>query len=505
MRAWIQALKNGKIAQLLVAAVVVLYTQPLLAEIRFRMQFKNPDGSTNWQHVANWSGLTLIILLSTAVTILFMTRRKLRKSNSELEQIKGQLELRVKERTATLDESNRLLIESNQLLENEIDKHVTTASKLEASEAYTKNILESMPLMLLGVNKDGKIAQWNKRAEELTGIQADTVLDKNLWQAYPVITVSPEQVDEALHKNEAITIKHRQHGQYCYDITIYPLQHQAEPGVVILVDDVTKKMMAENMLIQNDKILSMSELASSMAHDINTPLQSILLDLRTFQHLLSDSGQYVDEITSESMPERLTSLLTHANYTGEKIASILQNLQNFARGRSDRVQSANMVDVMEHTLEMAGTVLSVPSGLKFTDIEIEKTFEKDLPMIPCYVTEFQQALISLFRHAYDAMDRVKDSDHKPLIKIQMIISYDSFWIRIQHNGVGLSGEEQMYLFEPFVRKDTPDISYEAGKRLSFAYFIITEQHQGQIAVTSDINVGTTFHIQLPLKLDKKIH
>ena len=481
----------------LIFITIFLQSQPLFAAIR--MEFKRPDGSTNWQHIANWSGGTLILLLSIAVVTLIITRRKLRKSNLELEAIRNELELRVQERTATLDESNRLLKESNQLLENEIAMHVSTASRLRASETYIKNILESMPLMLVGVNIDGEITQWNKRAEDVTGKKAEDVLGENLWKAFPIITVSPEQVNDALEKNETITIKHSQRGQYYYDITIYPLQDQIEPGVVILIDDVTKKMMAENMLIQNDKMSSMGELASSMAHDINMPLQSMLFDLRTFQHLLSDSGQYVNEITSNGMPERLTSLLSHANETGEKMASIVQNLQDFARGRSDRKQLSNMVDIMEHTLELAGDVLSAPSKLKFTDIQIERDYEKDLPMIPCYVTELQQAFLSLFRHAYDALCAVDKPGYKPIIKIQMNVSYGNFWIRIQHNGVGLTNEEQLYLFEPFVRKDTPEVGYDAGKRLSFAYFIITEQHQGQMAVTSDINVGTTFHIQMLLE------
>ena len=489
-----------KMIRYLLFIASVLQSQPLFAAIR--MEFRRPDGSTNWQHIANWSGGTLILLLSIAVVTLIITRRKLRKSNQELHKIRGELELRVQERTATLDESNRLLKETNKLLENEINMHVSTASRLRASESYIKNILESMPLMLVGVNKDGKVTQWNNRAEDITGVKAESVLGEKLWEAYPAITVSPEQVNNAIEKNETITIKHCQRGQYYYDITIYPLQDHIEPGVVILIDDVTKKMMAENMLIQNDKISSMSELASSMAHDISTPLQSVLFDLRAFQHLLSSSGQYINKITSDGMPEELTRLLAHANEKGEKMASIVKNLQNFARGRSDRIQQANMVDVMEHTLELAGDVLSAPSGLKFADIQIERDYEKGLPMIPCYVTELQQALLSLFRHAHDALARVDDPGHKPLIKIQMNVSYDSFWIKIQHNGVGLSDEELMFLFEPFVKKDSTEVGYDAGKRLSFAYFIITEQHQGQLAVTSDINVGTTFHIQLLLKIDR---
>jgi PAS domain S-box-containing protein len=476
---------------------VFLHCQPLYAGLR--MQFKYPDGSTNWQHVANWSGGILILLLSIAVINLFFTRRKVRKSNLELKEIRSELELRVRERTATLDESNRLLIETNKLLENEIDKHVNTASRLRASESYIKNILRSMPLMLVGINKQGQITQWNKRAEDITGIKADDVLGKNLWDAYPIITVSPGQVGEAMEKNETITIKHSQRGQYYFDITIYPLQGQVETGVVIMIDDVTKKILAENMLIQNDKISSMGELASSMAHDINMPLQSILFDLRAFQHMLSDSSQYMHEITSNGVPEKLSSLLTHAYEKGEKVASIVHNLQDFARGRSDRKQLSNIVDVMEHTLDLAGVVLSASPRLRFTDIQIVRNYEKDLPLIPCYVTELQQAFLSLFRHAYDALGRVDSPGHKPVIKIQMNVSYDSFWIRIQHNGVGLTNEELLYLFEPFVRKDTPEVGYDAGKRLSFAYFIITEQHQGQMAVTSDINVGTTFHIQMLLK------
>jgi PAS domain S-box-containing protein len=487
----------AKMMRYLLLVAIFLQNQPLYAGVR--MQFKYPDGSTNWQHVANWSGGILILLLSIAVINLFFTRRKVRKSNLELNEIRSGLELRVQERTATLDESNRLLKETNKLLENEIAKHVSTASRLRASESYIKNILRSMPLMLVGVNKDGLITQWNKRAEDITGMKAGDVLGRNLWDAYPIITVSPDQVGEAVENNETITIKHSQRGQYYFDITIYPLQDQVETGVVILLDDVTKKILAENMLIQNDKISSMGELASSMAHDINMPLQSILFDLRAFQQLLSDSGQYMNEIRMDGMPDKLGDFLSNVYEKGEKVASIVHNLQEFARGRSDRKQFCNIIDVMEHTLELAGDVLSAPSKLKFIDIHIERNYEKDLPMIPCYVTELQQAFLSLFRHAYDALGRVNDPAHKPVIKIQMNVSYDSFWIRIQHNGVGLTNDEQLYLFEPFVRKDTPEVGYDAGKRLSFAYFIITEQHQGNMAVTSNINVGTTFHIQLLLK------
>ena len=80
-------------------------------------------------------------------------------------------------------------------------------------------------------------------------------------------------------------------------------------------------------------------------------------------------------------------------------------------------------------------------------------------------------------------------------------------MRVQHNGLGMTTEEQQLVFEPFFANShaaedsdaQSDQQSGAGERLSFAQFIIAEQHQGQIAVTSDINIGTTFHIQLPLQ------
>ena len=79
--------------------------------------------------------------------------------------------------------------------------------------------------------------------------------------------------------------------------------------------------------------------------------------------------------------------------------------------------------------------------------------------------------------------------------------YEALWIKIQHNGRGISLEQQQNLFEPF-HSETGEISaedYDAGKRLSYPYFIITEQHRGHLAVTSDVDVGTTFHLQLRLE------
>jgi len=59
----------------------------------------------------------------------------------------------------------------------------------------------------------------------------------------------------------------------------------------------------------------------------------------------------------------------------------------------------------------------------------------------------------------------------------------------------------MNLFEPFFTGKSAAEGFDAGHRLSFSYYIVTEQHQGNMAVTSDIELGSTIHIQLPLSMD----
>ncbi len=459
---------------------------------------RQDNGETNWQYVANFSSGILIIALSLTAIRLAFTRRAARRYNRELEEIRAQLEDRVKERTATLDNANSLLQQSNLALEEEITEHRDTSKKLRLSESYITSILRSMPLMLIGLNKAGEITQWNSRAEEISSLPADKVLGKNLWQAYPTIAVTPEQIKQAQDEDKTLTVKYSQRGQYHFDITIYPLHDQLETGVVIMVDDVTQRVQSENMLVQRDKMSSMGEMASVMAHDINIPLQAILKDLQTVRQDLTE--EHID-------PIGINELLDAALIRGRQAASVINNLVRFSDAGAGEKQLANIIEVMDHSVELAADVLSVTKGLRFKDVVINYNYADDLPQLRCHVPELQQVFLSLFRYSCYALGKVEDPEHTPSINIEISEFYEAIWVRVQHNGLGMTTEEQQLVFEPFFAnshadKDSAVESAKqsgAGERLSFAQFIIAEQHQGQIAVTSDINIGTTFHIQLPLQ------
>ena len=320
-----------------VIVITLLLSQFAIAETDIFFFVRESDGSTNWQYIANYSSGLLIIALTYTVVRLFFSRRQSQRYNIELEEIRAQLEKRVNERTATLNKSNVLLKDSNKALEDEIAEHLSTTSQLRQSESYISEILHSMPLMLIGLNKDNQITQWNPRAEEVSGLAATKVIGKDLWKCYPEITVTPNQIDEAHKKQSAVTIKYSQRGQFHFDITIYPLKDQSVTGVVLLIDDITQRVNSETMLIKRDKMSLMGEMASTMAHDINIPLREMLKSVKTARQGLTD-----ESFAAVALGETLEDSVIR----GQQAKSVIENLLDFSGSGGDAKSIASIADII---------------------------------------------------------------------------------------------------------------------------------------------------------------
>lgn len=433
--------------------------------------FKDDAGNTKWQYVANFSSSILILTLLVVSVFLFFAHRKAARSNRELTEIKANLEDRVIRRTARLE---------------------TTTTQLANREAYIKSIVDSMPIMLIGLNKDMEITQWNHVAETITGRPFDTIAGMNLWEAYPTITLTQEQVENVLSSKKTTTIKHSQRDQYYFDITLYALTEQEETGIVILVDDTTKQMMAENKLVERNKMSAMGELASAMAHDINIPLQSIA-------HALSIIQQQASQVT-EAQQQAILPILSKAQKSGTQASATVQNLLEFSSSHQGKKQKTNIAQTLNHSITLAGSLYSQPNGLNFNDITLNRHYADDVPTVPCFASEMQQVFLRLLRHAFHALcERANGTGLVPIINVEVGNFYDSVWIKIQHNGSALSPEAQQDIFEPFFSNTAGTNGCAVEQRLSYSHFIITDHHKGLISVTSEQGTGTTFNIQLPLE------
>ena len=181
---------------------------------------------------------------------------------------------------------------------------------------------------------------------------------------------------------------------------------------------------------------------------------------------------------------------------GKHAQAIIANLLQFASSHDNTKEQVDITEVMDRTLELARSVLALPHGLRFSDLTIERDYDQDLPSFPLRfrVPSASEPVASQLL----CPGGCRTGRFHPTLRIRILECYDALWVKVSHNGRGLTSEEQQYLFEPYFGSAKPDASYDAGKRLSFSYFIVTEHHNGQMAVTSDVNVGSTFHMQFQL-------
>ncbi|MCK5078080.1 MAG: PAS domain S-box protein, partial [Calditrichia bacterium] len=155
----------------------------------------------------------------------------------------------------------------------DMTKQKQLSEKFQNLQNYLSNIINSMPSMLIGVNPEGKITQWNNKAEEVTGIKEKEVEGKMLTDVLPHMKKDLKKIKESIttRKITSNTKKPRLvNNEICYeDVTIYPLTSNGVTGAVIRIDDVTEKVNIEEMMIQSEKMLSIGGLAAGMAHEIN--------------------------------------------------------------------------------------------------------------------------------------------------------------------------------------------------------------------------------------------
>ncbi|WP_331344792.1 PAS domain S-box protein [Cellvibrio sp. UBA7661] len=426
--------------------------------------FREEDGSTKWQYVANTTASVLILTLVIVLAFLIRAHWRAVRSNRALTEIKATLEDRVARRTAVLQER----------------------------EAYIASIVNSMPVMLIGLNQELQITQWNQKAEEITGRPFKDVVGQNLWTAYAQITLTQEQVKTVLATGETLNLKHTQRGQYTFDITLYPLNNQQETGIVILISDVTKQVNAENKLAERDKVSAMGELASAMAYDISLPINTIFARV-------SSARQEIEAAELGDVKEFLLQEVETVRQSAHQATAIAQNLLQLASSHRDSKQLADVPPIMDHSIELASGLFSDANGLTFKHINIRRNYADQLPQIPCYPAELAQVFVRLMRNAFYALNAKSwDDNNKPWINIEIGEFYDSLWIKVEHNGKCLSPAEQLEIFQPFFSIESQTSTCPVEQRLSYSYFIITDHHRGQMAVTSDEQNGTCFNIQLAL-------
>lgn len=385
--------------------------------------------------------------------------------------------------------------------------------ELRVLRNYLSNVINSMPSTLVGVDVEGNVTEWNNTAEQTTGITAQLAHGKPLAELLPWMKEEIKTITESIRSRQVMRDqnKARQLGdKICYeDVTIYPLVTNGVEGAVIRIDDVTEKVNLEEMMVQSEKMLSVGGLAAGMAHEINNPLAGMMqtanvmsnrldsqLNIEANQKAAEAAGTNIQAIHDYMAARGIIRMIDTINESGKRVAGIVDNMLSFSRKSDSTVLSQNLAELLDKTLELAATDYDLKKQFDFKLIGIIKEYEDDFLEVPCEGAKIQQVLLNILRNGAQAMQQAGIKHPQFIIRYYLDKSGDKVCLEIEDNGPGMDEKIRKRIFEPFFT--TKSIGEGTGLGLSVSYFIITENHRGQMSVESFPGGGAKFIICLPI-------
>ncbi len=377
---------------------------------------------------------------------------------------------------------------------------------------YLANIIDSMPSMLVGVDTEGQVTQWNTAAQETTGIDANLARGQHLEQVLPLLSHHIDLIREAIYANRAQIFPRLQNvikGENRFmDVTVYPLVSNGVSGAVVRVDDVTDRIRMEEMMIQSEKMLSVGGLAAGMAHEINNPLgvimaatqnvvRRIVPDLPANIKTAETCGLSLSAVHDYMEKRQILTFLEDIRNGVVRANQIVTNMLSFSRRPSEGGALESMADLLDQTLLLAASDYDLKKKYDFRQILIERDYHPETPKVFCQASKIQQVFLNILRNGAEAMEENRGSKHPPCFKLRLYPDQDRVRIEIRDNGPGMDEATRRRIFEPFFTTKPPGVG--TGLGLSVSYFIITQNHDGAISVESAPGEGTCFIIELPVK------
>lgn len=262
-----------------------------------------------------------------------------------------------------------------------------------------------------------------------------------------------------------------------------------------------------DLMLQQEKLASIGQLAAGIAHEINNPLGFLTSNqnmiktyfgtVRTVCRTLRDSGNPLFEELNKAndlayvFPE-MDQILKENDEGYVRIKKIVANLMSFSR--MDRNVDFELYDV---NAGIESTLIVAWNEIKYV-AEVQKDFN-EIPKIYAHGGEINQVVLNILVNAAQAIAGQKRAE-KGKIMIQTRLEGASVVVLISDDGPGIPHEIISRIFDPFFT--TKETGKGTGLGLSISYDIIVSKHNGLLSVVSEPGEGTTFRIELPISHDK---
>lgn len=341
-----------------------------------------------------------------------------------------------------------------------------------AEKSKLSTIIESLSDGLFVTDRDGIIVSFNNAARRITGYSTTDVIGLPYDRFLGMLSDSMPVI--AMNKNTELNIQTTDDRQIILSVTSSLVKNSEgeDIGKVFTFRDITEEKQRQEIYHRTEKLVALGQLSAGIAHEMNTPLGSILGYARL---LMKDKR--LDAIQKE----RLEIIAEQA----KRSSAIIKGLLNFARQSNPAIRNikdAGINDILTDVLKLLQTEIEKHNIDVLTDFG-------EIPAIKVDVRQMEQAILNIILNAIQA---IKNNGK---ICIKTFTENDSIKIKISDNGPGILEDIKQRIFDPFFT--TKPVGEGTGLGLSISAGIISE-HGGSIDVESMEGNGATFTVTLPV-------
>ncbi len=379
--------------------------------------------------------------------------------------------------------------------------------RLISAQARTRSIIDSMPSMIIGLNKTLNITDWNKQIREFSGQDIQVAQQKEFLSVSPEYQFIKPMIEKViLEKTTEFVQKqsvYHNNKRYYQDILVYPIALDGDPGAVIRIDDVTGKMQLEEAMVQTEKLSSVGTMASGMAHQMNTPVGTISQNIQNITRRLDPKLAANKEVAAEVSVDleavhqyfekrKITSFLEQIDQSTQEVSKILKNLLQFSMPSTSVKSSLSLKHVLDHTIDLAKSDFDLTKKMHFSEISMTITVADNLPAVYGSAADLEQVLLSLMKYSAQTMQY---QDHARKITIDLSLNDKGIILRMSDNGPGVEEDIKDHIFDPFFTQK--NVGEQVGMGLAVAHKLVTDGHGGGLSVENIKPTGLCFTIVLP--------
>jgi len=360
-------------------------------------------------------------------------------------------------------------------------------SQLEEAEKKYYDIFNNIPNPVFVLDQETlEILDCNQSVENVYGVEPKEILGTSFMTLFAEEDRAAYQAQ--IRNNRVINQGRHYHkdGRVIYvTIRVSPSTYRNRDVLLVTTGDITKRLEAEQQLIQASKMATLGEMASGVAHELNQPLAVI----KTAGSILMKKIKQ----TALAKDETLLNVSGKIDTNVDRASNIIEHMRQFARKYDARLEKTQINQVIENAFEM------FDQQFKVRGIATEWDTDPHLPAIMAEPNRLEQVFVNLFINARDAIEERGDlqveGKNDKNIRIMTRQEDETVVVEICDSGNGIPPAIAAKIFEPFFT--TKEVGKGTGLGLSISYGIVNEIG-GEIFVKPRDGGGACFVMRFPL-------